>query len=293
MDDGLRMVEVGACSAWPLPGDPTCAGVARRLFRRAAAGLVIEPALVDDGVTMVSELAANTLHVQRDPHGQPRHRAGPELWLYLRGSGQRRELVCKIFDSCPGWLRGNVPGRGIGRAPADALSGRGLEVVHELSRGRWGHHPTRSRLAGWEVRGKAVWFSVPAAENENRTWTRPAGTPDRYANMSAGQAMTELEAGLAARGFGGRMVRADDQRADMAVLSVSSGVTVWCRSGVAWLRAPGLTGRQWSYSDLVEVAEQTVQAFETLAAEADQRRPLADATTDARTDARTGALMRV
>jgi hypothetical protein len=284
MDDGLRMVEVGACSAWPLPGDPTCAGVARRLFRRAAAGLVLEPAVVDDGVTMVSELAANTLHVARDHHAQPRYRATPELWFYLRGSGQRRELVCKVFDSFPGWLRGNVPGRGIGRAPADALSGRGLEVVHELSQGRWGHHPTRSRLAGWEVRGKAVWFSVPAVERENQA-ARPPDTPDRFAWMSAGQAMTELEAGLAARGFGGKMVRADDQRADMAVLSVSSGVTVWCRSGVAWLRAPGLNGRQWSYSDLVEVAEQTVQAFETLAAEADQRRPLASA--------RAGALMPV
>jgi hypothetical protein len=282
MDDGLRMVEVGACSAWPLPGDPTCAGVARRLFRRAAAGLVLEPAVVDDGVTMVSELAANTLHVQRDHHAQPRRRATPELWFYLRGRGQRRELVCKVFDSFPGWLRGNVPGRGIGRAPADALSGRGLEVVHELSQGRWGHHPTRSRLAGWDVRGKAVWFSVPApapdpAENETPTATRPPDPPDRYAWMSAAQAMTELEAGLAARGFGGRMVRADDQRADMAVLSVCNGVTVWCRSGVAWLRSPGTAGRQWSYSDLVEVAEQTVQAFETLAAEADQQRPLADA----------------
>lgn len=280
MDDGLRMVEVGACSAWPLPGDPTCAGVARRLFRRAAAGLVLEPGVVDDGVTMVSELAANTLHVQRDRRAQPRHRDSPELWFYLRGHGQRRELVCKVFDSFPGWLRGNVPGRGLGRAPADALSGRGLEVVHELSGGRWGHHPTRSRLAGWEVRGKAVWFSVPApapAENDDQAATSPPDTPDRFAWMSAGQAMTELEAGLAARGFGGRMVRADDQRADMAVLSVCNGVTVWCRSGVAWLRAPETAGRQWTYSDLVEVAEQTVQAFETLAAEADQQQPLADA----------------
>src|SRR5262249_53944201 len=103
MDDGLRMVEVGACSAWPLPGDPTCAGVARRMFRSAAAGLVLEPAVVDDGVTMVSELAANTLHVQREQLTRPgqngrqaqQHqvsRSAPELWLYLRGTGPRREL---------------------------------------------------------------------------------------------------------------------------------------------------------------------------------------------------------
>lgn len=54
MDDGLRMVEAGACSAWPLPGDPTCAGIARRMFRRVASGLALDPVVVDDGVTMVS-----------------------------------------------------------------------------------------------------------------------------------------------------------------------------------------------------------------------------------------------
>ncbi len=268
MDDGLRMVEVGTCSAWPLPGDPTCAGVARRMFRRAAAGLAVEPAAIDDGVTMVSELVANTLHVQLEQRPQQRQlpRGTPELWLYLRGSGPRRELVCKVFDSFPGWLRGNVPGRGVPRPPADALSGRGLEIVHELSRGRWGHHLTRSRLSGWEVRGKAVWFAVPAGAPRAGVTGPWAREPDRYARMAAGQAMTELETGLAARGFSGRMVRADDPAADMAVLSVCTGLTVWCRAGVAWLRAPGLSGHQWSFSDLVEVAEQTVQAYETLAA---------------------------
>jgi hypothetical protein len=285
MEDGLRVVEVGACSAWPLPGDPTCAGVARRMFRRAAAGLALDSAIVDDGMLMVSELAANTLHVQRDEQERRQPpRSVPELWLYLRGTGQRRELVCKVFDSFPGWLHGNVPGRGVCRAPADALGGRGLEVVHELSQGHWGHHLTRSRLAGWDVRGKAVWFAVPASAAQ--ALLIPAATPqapDRYATMTASHAMTELEAGLAARGFGGRMVRADDQRGDMAVLSVCSGVTVWCRAGVAWLRAPGLTGQRWNYADLVEVAEQTVQAYETLTAKGEQQ-PLVGAT-------RTGALM--
>ena len=45
---------------------------------------------------------------------------------------------------------------------SQAVAGRGLQIVHELSRGRWGHHPTRARLGGWGVRGKAVWFAVPA-----------------------------------------------------------------------------------------------------------------------------------
>jgi hypothetical protein len=292
MNGGLRMIEAGVCSTWPLPADPTCAGIARRLFRRAADALVFDLAVADDGVSMVSELAANTLHAQREQlpqseHDAVRRRPGaqpgqlayttPELWLYLRGAGQGRELVCKVFDTFPGWLRGNVPGRGLGRAPADAMSGRGLEVVHELSRGRWGHHLTRARLAGFEVRGKAVWFAVPAPEPPDSapaTW--PPGAPG-YLRMSAGEAMTDLEKGLAARGFGGTMVRADDPAGDMAVLSVCSSLTVWCRRGRAWLRVPGRTGMRWSYGDLVEVAEQTVAVYEALAEQA-QSAPIANAT---------------
>ena len=254
MDDGLRMVQTRACGAWVLPGDPTCAGVARRLFRQVAGGLDLEPDAVDDGVTMVSELAANTLHVQR--RSAP---ANPELWLYLRGSGPRTELVCKVFDTLPGWVRGNVPGRGVSRAPADAMSGRGLEVVHELSAGRWGHHLSRARLAGTALRGKAVWFSLaaPAAD-------RDAGSaPGRDDPATAVQAMTELEKDLGTRGFAGKLVRADDPGADMAVLSIASGLTLWCRSGTAWLRAPGTAVRQWAYCDLVEVGEQAIQEYET------------------------------
>ena len=163
MDDGLRMVQSRACGAWTLPGDPTCAGVARRLFRMVASGLALEPETIDDGVTMVSELAANTLHAQQ---GQPAP-ANPELWLYLRGCGPRVELVCKVFDTIPGWVRGHAPGRTIVRAPADAMSGRGLEVVHALSAGRWGHHLSRARLVGRNGANKppvSVVFQIPGEQ---------------------------------------------------------------------------------------------------------------------------------
>jgi hypothetical protein len=270
MDDGLRMVQTRACGAWVLPGDPTCAGVARRLFRRVAGELALEGEAVDDGVTMVSELAANTLHAsRREPP-----LVNPELWLYLRGGGQRVELVCKVFDTFPGWVRGNVPGRALCRVPADAMSGRGLEVVNELSNGYWGHHLTRSRLSGTGIRGKAVWFSLPV----------PAGAAlaGRRYPVTARDAMTELEKDLSTRGFGGSLVRADDHAADMAVLSIAGGLTVWCRSAAAWLRAPGTAAQHWSYCDLVEVGEQAVQAHEAIVA-ADDSFPLVTAT-------RTGSL---
>jgi hypothetical protein len=223
------------------------------------------PGTIDDGMTMVSELAANTLHAAR----RQILSVQSELWIYLRGTGPRAELVCKVFDTLPAWVRGNVPGRTVGRAPTDAVSGRGLEVVHELSGGRWGHHLSRSRVSVPGTKGKAVWFALPAPG----AWGASAG---RYP-ATAGEAMTELEQDLSARGFGSRLVRADDRAADMAVLSIASGLTVWCRSASAWLRAPGIAVQRWGYSDLVEVGEQAVQAHETMSAITD-RAPLAIAT---------------
>jgi hypothetical protein len=94
--------------------------------------------------------------------------------------------------------------------------------------------------------------------------------------------MAGLESALAVRGFGS-LVRADDPAADMAVLSVCGGLTVWCRAGMAWLRAPGMNGERWSYADLVEVEEQAVHAHETLAEAAGESPSLAGVS-------RTGAL---
>lgn len=295
MDNGLRRVQSRACTAWVLPGDPTCAGVARRLFRQVADGLALEPDTIDDGVTMVSELAANTLHAAQ-------HQAvsvNPELWLYLRGTGPRAELVCKVFDTLPGWVRGNVPGRTVRRAPADAMSGRGLEVVHELSAGHWGHHLSRARLssaaldgpvpgrAGLDdarVDGKAVWFSLPAPAAGVLSGPGLSGPGAGLSRQPAGprlataaEAMTVLERDLASRGLGAAMVRADDTGANMAVLSIVGGLAVWCRGGVTWLRSPGVPVQQWDYCDLVEVAEQAVQAYESIVAIADPF-PLANAT---------------
>jgi len=308
MDDGWLEVKEGVCCAWSLPADATCAGVARRLFRRTASELSLDAEAIDDGETVVSELAANTLHVKCGKHsngtcsmgrvsgGTPWAHAdaaemgaggAPELWLYLRGSGEACELVCKVFDACPGWAHGAAPGASGRRAATDAMSGRGLEVVHELSRGHWGHHLTRSRLGSWSLRGKAVWFATPAPYGKKAMlvpWGQPSGTmndslrhpmPAAWGRteaggahpMSAGEAMRRLEAQLVARGFGDSMVRADDPVKDMAVLSVCGDLTVWCRAGCTWLRAPGHDGRAWGYGDLVEVAEQVVTAHETFCVE--------------------------
>jgi len=200
----------------------------------------------------------------------------PELWLYLRGMGSRRELVCKVFDCYCGWRHGQAPPAA--RFPAQAVqavTGRGLQIVHELSCGRWGHHPTRARLGGWGVRGKAVWFAVPAPLAHARlvdvtglhAYTLSAdvsATSRASERLSARQAAAELEAMLDERGFGGRLVRADQPASDMSVLSVCRGLTVWCRSGVVSMTSPEGDRERWSYADLVEAAEQTVRRYEEL-----------------------------
>lgn len=275
---GLRDIVAGACCAWPLPLDATCAMAARRLYREAAAVVGLTADLIHDGVTMASELAANTLHAYGDADvsdGLRQHvTALPELWLYLRGSGQMRELVCKVFDSCPGWKLGSPPSPSPARASAEAMSGRGLQVVHELSQGRWGHHLTRARLSGCRAPGKAVWFAIPVLSAK----VPPAGADGspagaRAADMaairccgqlSAREAARELEAMLATRGLSGRLVRADEPGADTSVLWVSRGLTVWCRDGTVSLSTPAGDSQQWTYADLVEVTERAVWMHEEM-----------------------------
>jgi hypothetical protein len=121
-------------------------------------------------------------------------------------------------------------------------------------------------MVGTGLRGKTVWFGLPApeADRDARSTAGP-GSP-----ASAGEAVDELEKDLDTRGFAGKLMRADDPGMDMAAFSIASGLTVWCRSGAAWLRAPGVSVQQWGYYDLVEVAEQTVEAHETTVALAER-----------------------
>jgi hypothetical protein len=128
--------------------------------------------------------------------------------------------------------------------------------VSELSGGRWGHHLTRARLGRWKVQGKAVWFAiqVPAA----RGAARLTGYP-----VSSHEAARELDDLITDRGIGRRLVRSDAAAADIAVLSICSDLTVWCRNGIAsWTTHGGY--QRWGFADLVEVTEQLVRANEEL-----------------------------
>jgi hypothetical protein len=248
----------GGCFVRPLPIDTTCASAARRFFREAASTLAIPSGLLHDGVTMASELAANTLHAQRNAASSAsRQRAAagiPEIWLYLRGIGRTRELVCKVFDTERTWSVGAEPG--MGTAPLDSVSGRGLQVVAGLSAGQWGCHLTRSRLGNWKVPGKAVWFALRIP---------PAALPDHVGRprYSPDWLITELEAMLADRGLSGSIVRADLD--EISVLSISQHLTVWRHGGTVSWRTPSGKYHKMDLDDLVEVSEQIVCAHEEIA----------------------------
>jgi len=256
-------VSAGGCFARPLPLDATCAGSARSFFREAVAGIGLPGDLVHDGVTMASELAANTLHAQGNVEfsgtNQRPVSGFPELWLYLRGSGSRCELVCKVFDSQPGWKTGSLPDVKI--RSKEGVNGRGLQVVDGLSAGEWGAHLTRGRLGSWKVSGKAVWFALRVP---------PGCDAARFPRGQLGlwQAVNELEAMLTGRGLGSRLVRADEPGACMSVLSVSRDLTVWCHSGTASWRAADGTYQRLPLGDLVDIAEQVVWTHEELRAAA-------------------------
>jgi hypothetical protein len=250
-------ISSGGCFVRPLPLDTTCAAAARRFFREAVSSLQIPTGQVHDGVTMASELAANTLHAQRKaalgPAGQRAAGGVPELWVYLRGDGRQCELVCKVFDAERGWAVGGETG--LEKAPVDSVSGRGLQVVDGLSAGQWGCHPTLSRLGSWKVPGKAVWFALripPSALPELPG--RPRYAPDWLVD--------ELEAMLVSRGLTG-IVRADAR--SISVLSISRHLTVWRHGSTMSWRTPSGRYQQLDLADTVEAAEQIIGAHEEIA----------------------------
>jgi hypothetical protein len=250
---GVAALAAGGCCARLLPADPTSAGMAREVFRDAATLLSLPRDLTSDGVTMVSELAANTLHalgnVEFDQGGAVPLAGGPELWIYLRRVAGRWELVCMVFDSLSGWKGARAPAPG--DAEPDSVSGRGLQIVAGLSAGRWGHHLTRSRFGGWKVPGKVVWFgqAVPGI-------CIPG--PLRRCRLAPGRAARALEGMLVERGLGGGLLRVQEPSAEMAVLSVRCGLTVWCRDKMIFWRTPDGRLEKRVPTDLEDIAEQLI-----------------------------------
>lgn len=247
---GAGVVRAGGCAVWALPPEARCAGVAREVVRETLGALRLPQGMVDDAVTMVSELATNVfVHALGGRPVAVVPTAGlPEVQIYARRQGA--EIVVRVFDSAA-WC-GSVPSGASLRPPPERESGRGLELVNALAvehRGRWGAHRSRSRLGSRPVSGKVVYFALPTAV---------AWCPPRRDCLEAARELRRL---LDARGIG-PLHLAEGWR--MAVLSVRAEITVWVRDGTFFVTLPGGDGACHPVCDVVEVAEQIVRCNEDL-----------------------------
>ncbi|TMQ94788.1 hypothetical protein ETD83_23260 [Actinomadura soli] len=237
-------LEDGGCAVLPLPGDESIAAVARSQVKGLLPALGLTVQDVHDLAIMVSELATNVLQHATSGDGLP----AAELWVYQRsGERGRDELVVKAFDTLRHWRRRREM---VGDMHEH---GRGLEIIRILADGRWGHHPTRSRLSSPAVRGKATWFALPVTRTEHAR--RNAGRVDEP------QAMRNLETLLVQRGVD-RLRRRDELGVSM--LTGPGDLTVWCETAsFRWCARSGETGKL-PVSDITEVCEQVVRLYEAL-----------------------------
>lgn len=256
-----------------LPRTRACSDMARSVLGEILKGLV--PERLADGLVMASELTANAfIHGLGAREFEGRHgllAERSELTLYRRGAGPNAELVCTVFDPNPDvdGIPPQVPNvlAGAPDIPADETlppeildglleqletGGRGLDVVRNLSDGRFGFYRTRSRFGERPISGKAAWFALPISVNSPAAW--PSAT-----SLSPAQAVKELRNQLDVRGVG-RMYHSD--LPGHSVLSVPH-VTIWCRDRFFMWRANDVATR-YPYCDLIEAAEQVVRIGEDI-----------------------------
>ena len=78
--------------------------------------------------------------------------------------------------------------------------------------------------------------------------------------FAPGRAAWALEEMLGERGLEEGHLRAQEPSAGMAVLSVRSGLTVWCQDNLIWWWTQDRLRRERVPTDLVEIAEQVICA---------------------------------
>jgi hypothetical protein len=84
--------------------------------------------------------------------------------------------------------------------------------------------------------------------------------PLRRTRVAPGRAAWALEEMLVERGLEEGLLRAQEPSAGMAVLSVRSGLTVWCRDNLIWWWTEDRLRRERMPTDLIEVAEEIICA---------------------------------
>jgi hypothetical protein len=127
--------------------------------------------LTDTVELVVSELAANAVNASTGPDGHPARHDGrvPVIWVRLFVG--ETVLIAEIWDEADG-----VPARKSTGITDE--SGRGLDLVHELTNARWGWYHAPSGP------GKCVWaeFRIPGHLARRPTAARKAPPTDGIPN---------------------------------------------------------------------------------------------------------------
>ncbi|MBO2463527.1 ATP-binding protein [Actinomadura violacea] len=239
----------GGFPGLPLPSGDGAPAAARAAVRALLTELRMPPDAAHDAKVIVSELATNAVLHSGRARGLP-PAGGLELWAHLRWR-TRPEIVVTVFDPGP-W-----PGPGVFAAPRSAppgaLGGRGLQVVDALTAaagGRWGGHPTRSRLGARPAPGKAVFFSLPLPDG---------AAPGPLAGLRPAERIGAL---LVARGLEPVLTGGPEA----TELSVPDGPSCRVVTGRLTCTFPGSAPVGHPAADAVEVAEQIVRWHEEKAA---------------------------
>jgi anti-sigma regulatory factor (Ser/Thr protein kinase) len=232
----------GAFPAWPLPPGPKAAGTARAIVCSVFGELGVSPAAIDSAQMIISEIATNAVvHGARDR---------VEMWAHV-AHRLRPTITVKVFDAAP-W-RGPGEFSVAPAAASDACGGRGLLIVDTLTAeagGRWGVHPSRSRLGPEPMPGKAVYFTVPLPE----TSPVPADPPPWPAHE-------RVRALACARGLRPCVSLGPEA----TVVHFPVGLWVWVKGESLLYERPGHGVVRHPVSDVVEVVEQIVRHSEELA----------------------------
>ena len=111
--------------------------------------------LTDTVELVVSELAANAVNASTGPDGHPARLNGRIPVIQVRLFAGEAVLVAEVWDEADG-----VPAR---KSVGDTdESGRGLDLVHELTNARWGWYYPPSGP------GKCVWAEFPIPSRPRR-----------------------------------------------------------------------------------------------------------------------------
>jgi Histidine kinase-like ATPase domain len=148
-----------SCSMPPMAALVTAPGTARAYLASVLANWNLA-SLTGDGQAVVSELVSNAVEASTIA-GRPVYLGGriAVVRLALLSDGSR--LVTEVYDQ--------APGQPVIREPtSDSEAGRGLLVITQLTRGRWGWSPLHGQP------GKVVWAEL-ATESAPGPAARAAG----------------------------------------------------------------------------------------------------------------------